>query len=73
MPVLATKAALTPPSIDDAVGKAGHASLLLTLIGVVAPIVLLLLAVVLFAVGWHRRHRPSIPHVDGASIPARVR
>ena len=73
MPVLATKAAMTPKSIDDAVGKAGHAALLLTLIGVVAPIVLLLLAVVLFAVGWHRRHRPSIAHADSVSIPVGVR
>jgi len=73
MPVLATKAALTPQSIDDAVGKAGHASLLLTLIGVVAPIALLLLAVLLFAVGWHRRHRPSIAPADSASIPVGVR
>jgi hypothetical protein len=73
MPVLATKAALTPQSIDDAVGKAGHAALLLTLIGVVAPIVLLLVAVVLFAAGWHRRHRPSTARVEGVSIPASVR
>jgi hypothetical protein len=73
MPVLATKAAMTPKSIDDAVGKAGHAALLLTLIGVVAPIVLLVLAVVLFAVGWHRRHRPSIAPADSVSIPVGVR
>jgi hypothetical protein len=72
MPVLATKAALTPQSIDDAVGKAAHAALLLTVIGVVTPIGALLLAVVLFAVGWHRRHRLSITRVDESAVPARV-
>jgi hypothetical protein len=72
MPVLATKAALTPHSIDDAVGKAGHVALLLTLIGVFTPIVLVVLAVVLFSVGWHRRRRATSAKVDVPSVPARI-
>jgi hypothetical protein len=60
MPVLATKAALTDESVDDAIGKATDASKLLTLIGVVAPIGLLALGIVLITVGWKRRRRRSL-------------
>ena len=59
MPVLSTNTKMTQGSINDAVGKAGHAGLLLTLIGIVTPIVLLVLGLLLIVVGVLRRKKPA--------------
>ncbi|MEU2001917.1 porin PorA family protein [Rhodococcus sp. NPDC019609] len=62
-PVLAVDAAVTPESRQAAAGTTASISTALTVLGTVAPIVLLLLGVIALAVAFVRRH----PSAQGAT------